>query len=104
MAAVFDAVISHGGFVFQQLTSRQASLDINDPRPPAKCKAFLRQACSPGAYDNKTLLFEFTRKLFHDSFPLPHVLEDVAQFLLVRQEYGTSRPIEPLRAPSVHLM
>jgi hypothetical protein len=92
MAAVYDAVISHGGFVFQQLASRQASLDIKDPRPPAKCKAFLRQACSPGAYDNKTLLFEFTRKLFHDSFPLPHVLEDVAQFLLVRQEYGTSHP------------
>jgi hypothetical protein len=33
-------------------------------------------------------LFEFTRKRFHDSFPLPYVVEDVAQFLLVRQEYA----------------
>ena len=40
------------------------------------------------AMENKTLLFEFTRKTFHDSFPLPYVLEDVAQFLLVRQEYA----------------
>ena len=37
---------------------------------------------------NKTYLFEFTRKKFHDSFPLPYVVEDVAQFLLVRQEYA----------------
>jgi hypothetical protein len=95
MAAVFDAVISHGGFVFQQLTSRSASLDLADPRPPAKCKAFLRGACNSGAYDNSTLLFEFTRKKFHDSFPLPYVVEDVAQFLLVRQEYGESDQFVP---------
>jgi hypothetical protein len=86
---IATTVISHEGFVFQQLTSRAASLDLKDPRPPAACKAFLRKACSPAtAYANETLLFEFTRKKFHDSFPLPYVVEDVAQFLLVRQEYA----------------
>ena len=66
---------------------------------PAKCKAYLREQCQPGAPEmaNKTLLFEFTRKTFHDSFPLPYVLEDVAQFLLVRQEYAYL-----LRAISLH--
>ena len=88
MASVKDAVIKNGGFVWQQLKSRQASLDINDPRPPSKCKAYMRSQCKQGAMDNQTLLFEFTRKAFHDSFPLPHVVEDVAQFLLVRQEYA----------------
>jgi hypothetical protein len=53
---------ANNGFVFQQLTSRAASLDLADPRPPAKCKAFLRKACAAGAYANETLLFEFTRK------------------------------------------
>ena len=32
---------------------------------------YLRSQCKPGAMDNKTLMFEFTRKTFHDSFPLP---------------------------------
>ena len=37
MEAVFASVIEHHGFVFQQLTSRQASLDLKDPRPTDKC-------------------------------------------------------------------
>ena len=86
--AVLDAVVQHGGFAWPLLTSRAASLDLADPRPPAKCAAYLRSQCKPGAMANKTLMFEFTREKFHDSFPLPHVTEDVAQFLLVRQEYA----------------
>ena len=86
--AVLDAVVQHGGFAWPLLASRSASLDLADPRPPAKCAAYLRSQCKPGAMTNKTLMFEFTREKFHDSFPLPHVTEDVAQFLLVRQEYA----------------
>lgn len=88
MDAVNDAVVAHDGFVFQLLKQRSASLDIANPTPPEKCKAYMRQQCTPGAMDNSTLLFEFTRKTFHDSFPLPYVVEDVAQFLLIRQEYA----------------
>ena len=76
MDAVVDAIIKHGGFLWQQLTTRAAALDLNDPRPPAKCKAYMRSQCRPQATDNnETLLFEFTRKAFHDSFPLPNVVE-----------------------------
>ena len=44
----------------------------------------MRGLCRPGAADNITMLFEFTRKSFADSFPLPYVEQDIAMFLLVR--------------------
>ena len=71
MTAVFDAVVAHGGFAWPLLTSRSASLDLADPRP--KCASYLRSQCKPSAMANKTLMFEFTKKQFHDSFPLPYV-------------------------------
>ena len=60
MTAVYDAVVANNGFAWPLLTSREASLDLADPRPPAKCMAFMRNGCS-GAYDNNTLMFGFTR-------------------------------------------
>ena len=74
MMAVNSAVVENHGFVFGLLSSRVASLDVADPRPPEKCKAYLRSQCRPAmATANQTLLFEFTRKTFHASFPLPYV-------------------------------
>jgi hypothetical protein len=60
MTAVYDAVVANNGFAWPLLTSRDASLDLADPRPPAKCMAFMRHGCG-GGYDNSTLMFEFTR-------------------------------------------
>jgi hypothetical protein len=87
MAKVFDAVVANGGFAWPLLTSRSASLDLKNPKPT--CAADLRARCSAkGSYHNDTLMFEFTRKTFHDAFPLPYVEQDVAQFLLVRGPYA----------------
>ena len=84
MGKVEAAILSNDGFGWPYLTPRIGglpSLDLNDPRPT--CAKHLRESCA-GAYLNKTLLFEFTRKKFHDAFPLPFVTQDLAQFLLVR--------------------
>lgn len=48
MLSVHDAVLGNGGFIFQALASRKASLDLADPRPPAKCMAYLREHCTVG--------------------------------------------------------
>ena len=49
----------------------------------------MRGACKQSSrVRNGTLLFEFTRKKFHDPFPLPFVNEDLAMFLLVRGDYS----------------
>lgn len=87
-AAVHDAVVKNDGFAWPLLTQRSASLDLDDPRP--KCKAFLRSHCKPGYHNSstETLMYEFTKKQFHDSFPLPFVQQDVAQFLLIRGAYA----------------
>lgn len=87
MAAVMEKVDRGQGFVFQQLASRDASLDLKDPRPG--CAAYMRKACMANStVQQLPLLFEFTRKAFHDPFPLPFPLEDVAMFLLVRGPYA----------------
>eukprot|EP00035_Acanthoeca_spectabilis_P030665 m.10340 g.10340 ORF g.10340 m.10340 type:complete len:569 (+) comp4307_c0_seq1:82-1788(+) len=88
MQRVLDAVVDNGGFAWPLLTSRTASLDLKDPRP--RCAADLRNWCTngPSSFLNKTLMFEFTRKTFHDAFPLPYIEQDLAQFMLVRGAYG----------------
>eukprot|EP00911_Craspedida_sp_UC1_P001382 UC1_evm1s1043 len=88
MSAVFDAVIARNGFAFQMFSSRSSSIDLHDPRP--KCAEYLRAQCKAGGgpLQNKSLLFEFTRKKFHDPFPLPFITQDVAMFLLVRGPYA----------------
>ena len=49
----------------------------------------MRAACRANAtVQQRPLLFEFTRKTFHDPFPLPFVKQDVAMFLLVRGLYA----------------
>jgi hypothetical protein len=51
--------------------------------------AYMRAACRANAtVQQQPLLFEFTRKKFHDPFPLPFVKQDVAMFLLVRGLYA----------------
>lgn len=88
MGKVADAILSNDGFGWPYLTPRIGglpSLDLNDPRPT--CAKHLREGCA-GAYLNETLMFEFTRKTFHDAFPLPFVTQDLAQFLLVRGPYA----------------
>ena len=42
MAAVYQHVDDNKGFVFQQLASRAASIDLSDPRP--KCMAYVEES------------------------------------------------------------
>ena len=64
MDRVMETVIDNNGFAWPLLSSRAASLDLADPRP--KCAAYMRRMCKPGVNANMTMLFEFTRKTFHD--------------------------------------
>lgn len=43
------------------------------------------------SFHEGALLFEFTRKTFQEPFPLPTVIEDLAQFLLVRGKVSQPR-------------
>ena len=88
VAQVKAAVLAHGGFTWPQLAARGVmSLDLKDPRP--LCAAYHRKQCAPGApVQGEPLMFEFTRKAFHDPFPLPFPTQDVASFLLVRGPYA----------------
>merc|ERR1712080_481596 len=86
--AVEAAIVAHGGFSWRQFHHHGVmSLDLDDPRP--KCTAYLRNACKRGSAEHESaLMFEFTRKKFHDPFPLPFVSQDVASFLLVRGPFA----------------
>ena len=88
MQGVMDAVVANNGFAWPLLSGREASLDLADPRP--KCAATLRAQCK-GSWNpnqNKTLQYGFTRKAFHDAFPLPFPEQDVAMFMLTRGPYA----------------
>lgn len=95
--AVLEAVLKNKGFtyggssLFSGTGSRVGNStdpsDPSDPRP--KCAAYMRESCSQSSQPYKSsYIFEFTRKTFHDPFPLPFPNEDIAQFLLVRGPFG----------------
>jgi hypothetical protein len=57
--------------------------------PNATCAQDLRRHCAiNSSFHEGALLFEFTRKTFQDPFPLPTIVQDLAQFLLVRGEFA----------------
>jgi len=88
VVAVKEAALKAGGFTWPQFYGRGAmSLDLDDPRP--KCATYMRSACKTGsAVHESALQFDFTRKKFHDPFPLPFIVQDVATFLLVRGPFA----------------
>ena len=85
---VHAAALRVNGFTWSQfLANGVFSMDLDDPR--AKCATRLRQQCQPGnRWHESALMYEFTRKKFHDPFPLPYINEDTASFLLVRGPYA----------------
>jgi len=87
MTDVFNAIENNNGFSWQLLTERAGSLDLEDPRKT--CTANMRSWCSSSSpLLTETWMFGMTRKTFHDPFPLPFPKQDVAQFLLARQDYA----------------
>ena len=88
IAEVHATALKAGGFTWPQFVQNGLySLDLKDPRKT--CATDMRQRCKPGnRWHGGALMYEFTRKLFHDPFPLPYILEDVAMFLLVRGKFA----------------
>ena len=88
MAEVKTAVLKHSGFGWPYLAERGVlSLDLRDPKK--ECAAYHRAQCKKNSpVSNQPLMAEFTRKLFHDPFPLPYPKQDAASFLLVRGPYA----------------
>ena len=77
--------VSTGARTFDPPATRRPG--STDPR--TTCTAWMREACNVDSrQQNSALLFEFTRKTFHDPFPLPAVVEDVAMFLLSRGPFA----------------
>ena len=92
MRQVNAAILSHGGFSTRMMSSYAVhAIDdpALDPRPPARCNAFLREYCRPENPNLKRVfIYEWTRKSMHDISPAPAVMQDLARFLLVRGPYA----------------
>jgi len=81
----YSMFVSTGARTFDPPATRRPG--STDPR--TTCTAWMREACNVDSrQQNSALLFEFTRKTFHDPFPLPAVVEDVAMFLLSRGPFA----------------
>ena len=92
MVQVKEAILDHGGFSTRMMPSYAVhAIDepALDPRPPAKCLAFMRHYCRPDNPNLKqTFTYEWTRNSLQDISPLPAMTQDLARFLLVRGPYA----------------
>lgn len=81
-----NVTLAHGGFVFDL---------FNSPSPPnattaqPQCAPFLRAHCGAASPSQMgPMLLQFTRTSHKVPFPPPFPRQDLAQFLLVRGDYG----------------
>ena len=88
MRQVNEAILANGGFSTRMMPAYAVhAVDdpATDPRPPARCNAFMRTYCRAESPNLKqAFVYEWTRKSFHDISPIPAVQQDLARFLLVR--------------------
>eukprot|EP00937_MAST-01D_sp_MAST-1D-sp2_P007467 g7467.t1 len=94
MSQALAAIVAHGGWTTREMPAyavhtTDPAQPALDPRPPARCNAFMRQYCRADNPNlNSTFTYEWTRKSMHDISPIPAVMQDLARFLLVRGPYA----------------
>ena len=92
MDEVMSAIIKAGGFSTRMMPAyavHATEVPTLDPRPPARCNAFMRRYCRPNNPNlNATFTYEWTRVTQKVLEPLPALTQDLARFLLVRGPYA----------------